>query len=72
MDGLVLLFQAQAVIYAVVSSLSITLKVLCFLHLFKTHLGASLGVQWLRLCASTVGGMGSVSDLGSKILHASR
>ena len=52
--------------------LGILTGVLCFLHLFKTHLGASLGVQWLRLCASTVGGMGSVSDLGSKILHASR
>ena len=72
MDGLVLLFQAQAVIYAVVSILSMTLDILCFLHLFKTLLGASLAVQRLRLCASTVGSMGSVSDLGSKILYASR
>ena len=29
-------------------------------------------VQWLRLCASTAGGTGLVSDQGAKILHATR
>ena len=27
-------------------------------------------VQWLRLRASTAGGMGLISDWGTKILHA--
>ena len=31
--------------------------------------GTSLAVQWLRLCASTAGGMGSIPGQGSKILH---
>ena len=31
----------------------------------------SLAVQWLRLCASTAGGAGSIPGQGSKILHAS-
>ena len=31
--------------------------------------GTSLVVQWLRLCASTAGGMGSISGKGTKILH---
>ena len=30
----------------------------------------SLVVQWLRLPASTVGGMGSIPGRGTKILHA--
>ena len=30
----------------------------------------SLAVLWLRLRASTVGGMGSIPGWGSKILHA--
>lgn len=50
MDGLGLLLQAQAVIYAVVSVLPMTLRLLCFLHLFKTYFGASLAAQQLRLC----------------------
>ena len=32
--------------------------------------GPSLVVQWLRICASTAGGMGLIPDLGSKIPHA--
>ena len=39
--------------------------------LFKmTLLGTSLAIQWLRLCASTAGGMGSVPGWGASILHA--
>ena len=34
-------------------------------------IGTSLAVQWLRLCASTAGGMGSIPGQGPKILHAS-
>ena len=33
--------------------------------------GTSLAFQWLRLCASTAGGAGSIPGQGSKILHAS-
>ena len=33
-------------------------------------IGTSLEVQWLRLCASTAGGMGSIPGQGPKILHA--
>ena len=29
-------------------------------------------VQWLRICASTAGGLGSVPDWGTKILHATQ
>ena len=32
--------------------------------------GTSLVAQWLRLCASTVGGMGSISSWGIKIAQA--
>ena len=32
--------------------------------------GNSLAVQWLELCASTVGGLGLIPGLGTKILHA--
>ena len=32
--------------------------------------GTSLAVQWLRLGASTAGGMGSIPGWGTKILHA--
>ena len=39
---------------------------------FQWHTGTSQVVQWLGLCASTAGGMGSISGLGSKILHASQ
>ena len=31
---------------------------------------ASLAVQWLRLCTSTTGDMGSIPGWGTKILHA--
>ena len=33
--------------------------------------GTSLAIQWLRPCASTAGGMGSIADQGTKIPHAS-
>ena len=33
-------------------------------------IGSSLVVQWLRLQASTAGGMGSIPGWGTKILHA--
>ena len=32
--------------------------------------GNSLAVQWLGLCASTVGGAGSIPGQGTKIPHA--
>ena len=32
--------------------------------------GTSLVVQWLRLCASNAGGVGSIPGLGTKIPHA--
>ena len=32
--------------------------------------GTSLVIQWLRLCTSTTGGMGSIPGRGIKILHA--
>ena len=31
--------------------------------------GTSLAIQWLRLCASTAGGEGSIPGRGTKILH---
>ena len=34
--------------------------------------GTSLAVQWLRLCASTAGGMGLIPGQGTKILHAAQ
>ena len=34
--------------------------------------GTSLVVQWLRLRASTAGGMGVILGQGAKILHAAR
>ena len=34
--------------------------------------GTSLVVQWLRLCATTAGGMGSIPDWETKILHATQ
>ena len=33
-------------------------------------IGTSLAFQWLRLCASTAGGAGSIPGQGTKILHA--
>ena len=30
------------------------------------------GSQWLRLCAASAGGAGSIPDQGTKIPHASR
>ena len=32
--------------------------------------GTSLVVQWLRLCSSTSGGLGSIPGLGTNIWHA--
>ena len=40
---------------------------------FKQHIiGTSLAVQWLRLHASTTGGMGLIPGGGTKILCAVR
>ena len=33
-----------------------------YMYTFKTKLGTFLVVQWLRLCASTAGGTGSIPD----------
>ena len=38
-------------------------------HIQEWMGGNSLVVQWLRLCASTAGGMGLISGWGNKILH---
>ena len=38
-----------------------------FLFYFE---GASLVIQWLRLCAPNVGGKGSIPDWGTKTPHA--
>ena len=35
-------------------------------------MGTSLVVQWLRICASTAGGMGSIPGWGTKIPHAAQ
>ena len=35
-------------------------------------MGTSLAVQWLRLCASSAGGMGSIPGQGTKIPHATQ
>ena len=41
--------------------------------IFKmTVLGTSLAIQWLRLCASTAEGMGSVPRWGARILLATQ
>ena len=39
-------------------------------QLKKAPTGASLEVQWLRLCASNAGGPGSIPGLEIKIPHA--
>ena len=39
---------------------------------FKGLSGTSLAVQWLRLCASTAGGTGSIPGWRTKILHATK
>ena len=36
----------------------------------KSEKGDFLVVQWLRLCASTAGGLGSIPGGGAKSLHA--
>ena len=41
----------------------------CFCFL-KSRLGTSLSIQWLRLCAPTGAGMGSVPWWGTKVPHA--
>ena len=50
--------------------LSSSVKIVLFF--FKNHdkIGTSLAVQWLRLCASTAGGTGSIPGRGTKIPHA--
>ena len=41
--------------------------------LHKTHaVGTSLAVQWLRLHASTAGGVGSIPGRGTKMPHAKK
>ena len=42
------------------------------LRIIKIALGTSLAVQWLRLCTSTAGGMGSIPDWRTKIPRAAR
>ena len=37
---------------------------------FTCHTGTPLAGQWLGLCVSNVGDMGSIPDWGNKILHA--
>ena len=44
----------------------------CTTILRKRKKGTSLAVQWLRICASTAGGTGSVPGWGTKIPHAAR
>ena len=39
---------------------------------FKNRLGTSLAVQWLGLCASTAGVMGSIPGRRTKISEAAR
>ena len=39
---------------------------------FKSSLGTSLVVQWLRICASTAEGTGSIPGQGTKIPHTSK
>ena len=41
-------------------------------HEFKVRPGASLVDQWLRLCASTEDGTGSISGWKTKIPHVAR
>ena len=36
------------------------------------YLENSLSVQWLRLCASSAGGVGSIADKETKIPHAAQ
>ena len=38
----------------------------------KPHLGTSLVVQWLKLCSSTAGDLGSIPSRGTRILHTIR
>ena len=38
-------------------------------YIIKIDLGIFLVVQWLRLCASTAGGVGLIPSWGTKILH---
>ena len=40
------------------------------LGLNSNYTGTSLAVQWLRLCVSTAGGVGSTPGRGTKISHA--
>ena len=35
-------------------------------------IGTSLAVQWLRLCASSAGGVGSIPGCGTKIPHVTQ
>jgi len=39
-------------------------------HFGELLLGTSLAVQWIRLCISTAGGMGSIPGLETKISRA--
>ena len=39
-------------------------------YVLKSEKGDFLVVQWLRLCASTAGGLGSIPGGGAKSLHA--
>ena len=51
---------------------SISVSTLLLLRQKKKNARISLAVQWLRLCTSIAGSMGSVPGQGTKIPHASR
>jgi len=38
----------------------------------ESMLGTSMVVQWLRLCASNTGGVGSIPGWGNKIRHTAK
>ena len=53
-------------------SLSLSPAAIQTWHLLRSHVGTSLAVQWVRIIASTAGGMGSIPGRGTKIPHAAR
>ena len=53
------------------SSLAVFLTLLpARVIILKCKVGVSLAIQWLRLCTSIIGGMGSIPGWGTKIPHA--
>ena len=45
---------------------------LCLAQTLAPGEGTCLVVQWLRLCTSTAGGMGSIPGQGTKIPHTQK